>query len=666
MDWFDKLFISEVKGALNQGAGALPFGEKTFESVEWDGNLEGRTYVEKNYYTYWVHVSDCVVPTLEVASEITVDVEYNAGGKYPVDLSTYPTKDLGNGCYSIRGATVISIPNDSTSVNVGSGYGNRVFQKKGLYFMYQNLLEGSYAGPDAQFHVSKATFPVPIVIDYNMPSEHISAESISEALDELNYERGEDVTITYDRNYKYPYIWVEANDWWSTATSVSYNKSYTYRFYKVSEMTLVDEKEGKRIESILWHNGGGGNNEWKTYDKSTLSVRDSDGFIIVQCQGTPYIVSCPADDAKCSFFGETVFPEKGLYILEYCYTKNMSYDSSWYYVAEFTIPNKRYKIEPRDTRRAPVSYNDLTDRPFYDEKPPQIKFDICGDISDRVVVNDEANSRQFIHVSDNYIPCISSLTSVAKVTYSNQDTGGLLTSMYAQDGAIWSGDCWSIYQKRVVFISEDNCELSNTDGSTLVFPKKGVYFKKSDTEATVCVTFTKRMRKIIDPKFLPDHTTPEAINDAIDAKIETAISGEITELIDTKVADSLIINSSTEGSPRKFRIRIDDDGVLTAERIQQKTVLLSGTCNKLYSTTMDVQYLDVTKTYRAVVNGVELVPVQPTSNFETITFCDQEGTKFIALYPNSSLDFDNTVDTRVVFYEGIADGDAYEIYYYFD
>lgn len=90
-------------------------------------------------------------------------------------------------------------------------------------------------------------------------------------------------------------------------------------------------------------------------------------------------------------------------------------------------------------------------------------------------------------------------------------------------------------------VREDNVELNG-----LVFPEKGVYsqneegFYFSRIATTYIGTEKQNIIHQMDNKYLPDTITP----------------------------NTLILNSSTEGSTKKFKITVDDSGTISAVEVQ--------------------------------------------------------------------------------------------------
>lgn len=154
MDWFDKLFISEVKGALSGSVSSWddlkdkPFGEYEEEYiqevteemvVEWDGGCDGRVTVPAKYGSSsinYVLVSNLLIPdkASAVGSKATTCTADGSNSQESVmpDDQIYETSGciaVGGGIVSISEENVtVVMPTDSSSTPV-------TFPHKGLYFV---------------------------------------------------------------------------------------------------------------------------------------------------------------------------------------------------------------------------------------------------------------------------------------------------------------------------------------------------------------------------------------------------------------------------------------------------------------------------------------------------------------------------------------------------
>lgn len=174
------------------------------------------------------------------------------------------------------------------------------------------------------------------------------------------------------------------------------------------------------------------------------------------------------------------------------------------------------------------SWNDLTDKPF-------------GETGATITWNGDTGSVEYF--TGNYYwmspltPTFEELKENEAIcnTYNLADIGTYLVS--SESYSSWytefdSGYKWNSY---FVVVFEDNA----TDGE-IIFPKKGIYFRRSNP-----MNYTSSLVwggiETLDDKFIPNTIQ--------------------------RVGDDLILNSSTEGSIKKFKLTIDDSGVLTATEI---------------------------------------------------------------------------------------------------
>lgn len=552
MSWFDELFISEVKGALKPGSGGsvtLPFGDETISSIVWDGKIGDRIIVENYNYNY-VYMGDYTLESMEEASSIRT-IFYQDGELIDPSSLPNPPEDLesGDGFFMLD-TGVVFVPRDNycaTHVN------NRIFPKRGVYFI---------TSKNGTFYAQAMYWPTEKVfirqIEEKYIPEHLSVESILDV---------RDVEITWDggrvaRGASYLNV---------SRMHAQFNSTYwTYIYRKVSTTPLTDFEEAKSITKYEYTDKAYSSSPATITEKYDVSANESGGTILIECSGRYNIVSCAEDNATHPDLEGIVFPEKGLWMLYCYYTKD---PRRYHYVSKFTIPRKRHHIKPEFLPPEPVhAWEDIVDKPFMDTDIQRISYEELYDHGDRTIVPGNTQNIYFVHVSD-FVATAEQLIGVNVTVHYKTPTGGENTTKCQISG---SYSCPIVVEPwyNVLFIPEDNFTFalppSNIDAET-VFPKKGVYFARlhdavASKWSTVELIFDDapiHFLKPIDSKFLPSYPTTE----------------ELSAIIDSKVSDSLIIPSSTEGSTKRFKIKVDDDGVITAERLPEKIVIVQASAD---------------------------------------------------------------------------------------
>ena len=201
-----------------------------------------------------------------------------------------------------------------------------------------------------------------------------------------------------------------------------------------------------------------------------------------------------------------------------------------------------------------TSWNDLTDKPFEEkiEYTDTLTWDGNFEAFEgyKIALGEGATAAALVHVSDS-VPLITDIDNNWIVEITNSETGEaeqLADVIFhePENGSI-IGTGSSAY---IVIIPTDNFVFDDT----LTFAKKGVYLSRYAVESypgniiyycskfsLLNYSFAVTIIKKIDEKFLP-----------------------------TKSAEpvkELIMYSSTEGSDRKFKITVDDTGMIIATRL---------------------------------------------------------------------------------------------------
>lgn len=162
---------------------------------------------------------------------------------------------------------------------------------------------------------------------------------------------------------------------------------------------------------------------------------------------------------------------------------------------------------------------------------------------DSRVVVDWLYGRKYVKVFDE-IPSWASVDVPMKVWMNNEINSETINSGDYMDLGNGSFACAS-----AVFIATDNFEISNGENTTIVFPKKGVYFADFSSDYTSGIASA-------------DSNTPEITWDG---------NVEFTKTIDPKYIPSelneVILPSSTSGSSKKFKITVDDSGAISATEV---------------------------------------------------------------------------------------------------
>ena len=162
---------------------------------------------------------------------------------------------------------------------------------------------------------------------------------------------------------------------------------------------------------------------------------------------------------------------------------------------------------------------------------------------DSRVVASFPNGLKYVKVFDE-IPSWASVNTPMKIWTSNEINGYTTNPEDYADLGNGSFSCVTAF-----FIATDNFEFSADENTTIVFPKKGVYFMNFSSRYTTGITSA-------------DSDMPEIVWNG---------NVELTKTIDPKYIPSelneIILPSSTSGSTKKFKITVDDSGAISATEV---------------------------------------------------------------------------------------------------
>jgi hypothetical protein len=214
--------------------------------------------------------------------------------------------------------------------------------------------------------------------------------------------------------------------------------------------------------------------------------------------------------------------------------------------------------EEGNNLKGPVSWNGLTDKPFYEKsevvtETTTIEWD--GIAGDRVVATGAtilgSMPVDYVRISDGVIMTAEDLLAGSYMGFIGSPDELSLDSILSPELTFVENGSIVALNSGIVSVFEDNTivELPAVDSytpvGTVLFPKKGIYsilLVLEDvpawylTKVTAKMTLTKTEIKKIDSKFLPETFEPK----------------------------ELILTSSTAGSTKKFKITVADDGTMTA------------------------------------------------------------------------------------------------------
>ena len=204
------------------------------------------------------------------------------------------------------------------------------------------------------------------------------------------------------------------------------------------------------------------------------------------------------------------------------------------------------------------SWNDLTDKPFGETNSETITYDGVltepyvtiaeGDIGNGIIMG-----QYFVKVSDS-VPTVEELTGkeiTTVTTFMGEDTvtKTIFPGPYdiIEDGVILHDQAGMFIIPKDGFIFED-------EEKAFLFPSKGIYL--------ICITVSYPGLPTVQYGYTKSVTVPGYVFKQIKQIEEKYIPDSIQ-----RVGDDLIINSSTEGSTKKFKISVDDSGTISAVEV---------------------------------------------------------------------------------------------------
>lgn len=201
-----------------------------------------------------------------------------------------------------------------------------------------------------------------------------------------------------------------------------------------------------------------------------------------------------------------------------------------------------------------TSWNDLTDKPFGETNSETITYD--GVLTEPYVTIGES-------IGDGYIISIYFVKVSDSVPTGEELNGKELTIVATDMGEdrvtkkIFPAADDSFEDDGLVVINDGEILVIPTDNyvvdGEIVFPSKGVY--------VVCMTLTMQ-GQTGQASYVRSFTVPGYVFKQIKQIEEKYIPDSIQ-----RVGDDLIINSSTEGSTKKFKISVDDSGTISAVEV---------------------------------------------------------------------------------------------------
>lgn len=273
-------------------------------------------------------------------------------------------------------------------------------------------------------------------------------------------------------------------------------------------------------------------------------------------------------EGNCIFLAESVisvseenstamgctFPKKGLYFLYD--TDNNIYINAYIGVLTVTNTATRTVVKKIDDKFLPEPL--IYDNSETVTEEMTIEWDgIVGDKEDVAIIIDGSipPGCHMVRISDAVFPLDGPTGNYTMIMKMGEEEMPMLDNVNASDFFYYKDDCFTaIAEYLAISVMEDNStfpEIKVGNGSNrthvlsnLTFPKKGLYVLQAPGMGYIgrvigiFTTINTEIKKL-DPKFLPD---------TIESK-------------------ELILTSSTEGSIKKFKITVTDDGTLTATEV---------------------------------------------------------------------------------------------------
>ena len=359
------------------------------------------------------------------------------------------------------------------------------------------------------------------------------------------YEETNPVTITWDGN-------IEGRE---TVYATGLNASGT--FVHVSDITpSVSEMYGATIAAIeLSENASGSitiaedevdcliyEHTNAFYEVATLIRFDlSDGNHLSEAINLAVV---KVDGAN---YDGIVFPKAGVYFLK---TKD-AYITSLSLLKYTEIHKIDEKFIPDSIARMDdLTWGNLGNKPFGEE---DVVIEWDGNTDGR---ESATGTYTWYHVSDN-VPTVDELTGGILEAYlrSNSSTTSVGITNRALNA---SGECIFV-DSYIIIAKVDNAVTAESAPYPEVLPKAGIYFM--DVPENLYISkLSYNATKTLDEKFIPN-TIARAEHTHEDYALKTDILSPKSEFI---------LNSSTEGSTKQFKLTIDDTGTLTIAEIVEE------------------------------------------------------------------------------------------------
>lgn len=267
------------------------------------------------------------------------------------------------------------------------------------------------------------------------------------------------------------------------------------------------------------------------YEVSTVPNSSRANFVVVKVDGA-------------SLSNGLIFPKAGVY-----FSKDEDAYMSGLSLLEYTEIRKIDEkfIPDSIARMDDITWDNLEDKPF-GELNVAIEWD--GNTSDR---DSATGSYTWYHVSDN-VPTVDELIDGIYTVYLHSNSSFNPVKITNRKINI-SGDC-IIVDTYILIAKADNAVIEEGSPYPEVLPKAGIYFINISGNG-YCSSLSYNATKTLDEKFIPD-TIARAEHTHEDYALKTDILSPKSEFI---------LNSSTEGSTKQFKLTIDDTGTLTITEI---------------------------------------------------------------------------------------------------
>lgn len=207
-----------------------------------------------------------------------------------------------------------------------------------------------------------------------------------------------------------------------------------------------------------------------------------------------------------------------------------------------------------------TSWNDLTDKPFGEVESEILTYD--GRLSKPYTTFYETETdgvlvfAHFVKVSDS-VPKVEDLDGkeITIVTQNILEEDTVTKKIFpAGDDSFEDDGLVFINDIEIVVVPYDAYIIEKESWGKFIFPSKGVY--------VTCITLTMPGQPMVSTSYVKSFAVPGYVFKQTVPIEEKYIPDSIQ-----RVGDGLIINSSTEGSTKKFKITVDDSGTISAVEV---------------------------------------------------------------------------------------------------